>query len=211
MTDQIMNSSRPDISLRLRPVRAGTGFTLMELLLVIAVILTLMGFLLPVIRSAWMRSEDHTARAQMQIFSIGVNQYVQEFDELPEFDPPDGYDAPGSTPRAGAELLFHYLCEKQKRGEHVFVCAIPPQHSVDQGPGKKPALVSPLHGYYTFAIEGDAATHRRAQLVLIDPGRDRLLGGTVDPGKGFVADGSDANGDGTSDAADNLIERISAR
>ena len=52
---------------------------------------------------------------------------------------------------------------------------------------------------------------RRVLCVIVDPGRDRLLGGRVDIEKGFIADDSDANGDGKADHLDNLREVISIR
>ena len=40
--------------------------------------------------------------------------------------------------------------------------------------------------------------------LIIDPGPDKLLGGTIDPEKGFVPDNSDANHDGVPDYQDNI-------
>lgn len=46
--------------------------------------------------------------------------------------------------------------------------------------------------------------------MLVFPGKDRLLGGTLSAEKGFVPDNSDANGDGLLDHLDNIIEQVTS-
>lgn len=46
--------------------------------------------------------------------------------------------------------------------------------------------------------------------MLVFPGNDRLLGGTLSTENGFVPDNSDANGDGLLDHLDNIIEQVTS-
>jgi hypothetical protein len=58
--------------------------------------------------------------------------------------------------------------------------------------------LSPYNAGYSF-VEMNPG-----QQDSFDPGPDKLLGGTLDPQKGFVPDGSDANRDGVPDDQDNI-------
>jgi hypothetical protein len=57
-------------------------------------------------------------------------------------------------------------------------------------------------GAYSFVVINPGQPE--AYCLIIDPGPDKLLGGTLDPQKGFVPDGSDANRDGIPDDKDNI-------
>jgi hypothetical protein len=57
-------------------------------------------------------------------------------------------------------------------------------------------------GRYSFVVVNPEEPE--AFCLIIDPGPDKLLGGTLDPQKGFVPDGSDANSDGKPDDQDNI-------
>jgi len=185
--------------------RHARGFTLVELLIVIGIITLLMGMLITGVIIAKRTAEDRAADMQMKTMSMCATQYASDWNDFPPFDP-----TAASSKRRSAELLHDYLCLRHVRGEGTVCAGFGTNDSnVQRGPGLEPALISPLHGFYTFGFEGKG--DRRVQWVIVDPGRDKLLGGTMDAENGFVPDNSDANGDGKPDHLDNLLEKVSMR
>jgi len=183
--------------------RSARGFTLVELLIVIGIITLLMGMLITGIIIAKRTAEDRAADMQLKTMIMNATQYTADWNEFPPFDP-----TVNNSNRRGSELLYEYLCVPHPIGERKVGGGMSTNDTnVQRGTGMEPALISPLHGFYTYGFEGRG--ERRIQWVLVDSGRDKLLGGTMSAEKGFVPDNSDANGDGKADHLDNLIEKVS--
>lgn len=188
------------------------GFSLLEILIVISIMLTLMGLLLGVIFNGVKTTNNNMAKVNLHTIGTCLTQYITDWDELPPFEAPTGYDEQGASPRAGSELLAHYLCKRFELGERSVggYFTATPSNSVSTTDGKL-ALVSPLKGFYAFGFFGNKELKRRFQCIVVDPGSDKLLGGTVDNENGFTPDHSDANGDGKEDHLDNLTELVALR
>ncbi len=106
--------------------------------------------------------------------------------------PPDTNSNMGSS-----ETLYYYLCVQQRAANENIYPAF------DANANGLMEFVSQCQRILLYARlkEGN-----REGYVLIDPGQDGLLGGIIDPQRGFISDGSDANRDGIPDDKDNLIE-----
>jgi len=93
------------------------GFTLIEILIVIAVIAILMGVLLPVISTITKTGKIKTTRTLIEGISSGLERYKTEFHEYP----------PGTTLHAGMTAatdpasLYKFLCGPDGRGvvQHI--------------------------------------------------------------------------------------------
>jgi type II secretory pathway pseudopilin PulG len=173
--------------------------------MVIGIITLLMGMLISGVIIGKRTAEDRAARIQLQTMSMTAMKYAGEWGEFPPFDP-----AVNTSNRKGAELLHFYLCKKHALGERFLGPYFDTNESnLHSGPNLDLALISPLHSFYTFGFEGKG--DHRVQWVIVDPGRDKLLGGIMSAENGFVPDNSDANGDGKPDHLDNIVEKVSMR
>lgn len=189
------------------------GFSLLEIVVVISIIMILMSLIIGTISNNIIHTQQQFAVTQMHTISMAMTRYTAEWDDFPPFDEaPPGYSPQGTTDRSASELLVYYLAQHHKQGESSVGGHLPvsPSNSVTPKDGKT-AIVSPLKGFYSVGFEGHKETGRRVLCVIVDPGKDRLLGGRVDIEKGFIPDDSDANGDGKADHLDNLKEVISIR
>jgi len=185
--------------------RRTPGFTLVELLIVIGILAVLMGLILPAVLNGPIIARERTAQVQMKTLAMSATSYLSDWGDFPSFDP-----AINTSNRSGAELLYALLCEKHAIGERSVGPYMPVNESnLHTGPGMRPALMSPQYGFYSFGFEG--RVDNPVQWVIVDPGRDKLLGGTIDNVNGFRPDNTDANGDGQPDHLDNHIEKASLR
>jgi len=73
-------------------IRRARGVTLIEILLVIAIILTLMGLLLAAIGPIRMRSKMAATRLLLDGISASLHRYHMDFDEFPDSFGAPGYD-----------------------------------------------------------------------------------------------------------------------
>lgn len=91
------------------PCRA-QGFTVLEVLVVIAIIMFLLGMTVSIARSVREQARIHATRALMQQISMALEQYEAEFKTLP---PDTGYGLPRNGGNAGVTYdpgsLWRYL------------------------------------------------------------------------------------------------------
>lgn len=93
---------------------------------------------------------------------------------------------PESAGKDGSEIFARLLTKQIKNGEMMCGPYFQARDNAD--------FLSFLGGRYTYKLIDSSSGVRP---LVIDPGADRKLGGTIDPKKGFVPDGS-------GDAADNI-------
>lgn len=185
--------------------RERPGFTLVELLVVIGILAILMSLILPPVLNAPGIARERAAQIQIKNLTMAMTGYLRDWADFPAFEA-----AADTSNRSGAELLYSLLCEKHAIGERSVGPYMPVNESnLHTGRGLRPALMSPQYGFYSFGFEG--REDRPVQWVIVDPGRDKLLGGTIDKVNGFRPDTTDANGDGKLDHLDNIIEKASLR
>lgn len=101
-------SSRPDQSFRRASHRR--GFTLVELLVVMGIILVLISILLPALNRAHHQAIRHSMMADLQIISQGLDAYRNDFGDYPRTGLASCISSPGTlgsstTPVTGAAVL----------------------------------------------------------------------------------------------------------
>jgi prepilin-type N-terminal cleavage/methylation domain-containing protein len=192
--------------------RAATrpGFTMIELLMVVAIIGILAGLLLPALARARQSTRVASAKNAMQAIAMSLEKYREDF----RVYPPD--DEFGNGDEASSLVLGKYLCSRHTWGEMHYG---PYLENVegrlrDVGAGTTRALVSPLGGFYQYKeLEdpeepADSGKKRKTRYTVVDAGPDKKWGGTIDVVAGFIVDGTDQNNDGTSDDKDNIYSSM---
>jgi hypothetical protein len=117
-------------------------------------------------------NKSRAAQSMLKIVAAALANYEADFHAYP----------PDTVDKDGSEILDKFLCRPLKAGEMHYGPYI---HAA----GAR-EITSPLGGRYFYKlIDGEKG---RTPLI-IDPGADKQLGGTIDPKKGFVPDGSGAN------------------
>lgn len=182
------------------------GFTLKELLIILAIIGALNTLLLAVIPPGRPRMAQY-ARSMVQMVAQGLERYKNDWGAYP----PDT-----EAKFTGAELLYKYLSvalpaagalpPAPPAGTRVPGSTLGPYfygNSMDKDGNGSSELISWFGGAYEYGILLGPDGKPRGVLV-IDPGPDKLLGGAIDPQKGFIPDNSDGNGDKTPDHKDNI-------
>ena len=168
---------------------ARRGFSLVELIVVIAIISILLSMLLGALAAAWRHYQEGVAKAQLSILAHALEAYHYEYGNYP----PDNYPTANSS-----EALAYFLCRRFKKGESEvgpFFNAVP----VDHDKNGYPELWSTLKTPYAYVVTVDQNGHERGY-ISVDNGWDRRLGGTLDPTAGFVPDG-------TGDDKDNYVQK----
>jgi prepilin-type N-terminal cleavage/methylation domain-containing protein len=168
------------------------AFTLIELLVVIAIIISLMAFMVPHLAGVIERSRQRAAEATMSVVEMSLLQYQTVFGDFP----------PDNLPTAdGSEALIYHLCRVHRVGERTEGPFLDANKVTlrDTNNNGNLELFSPSGGKIQYFTLTNAAGHPWGYL-LIDPGKDKKLGGTVDPQNGFVPDG-------TGDEKDNLTHK----
>jgi prepilin-type N-terminal cleavage/methylation domain-containing protein len=165
------------------------GFTLTELIVVIAIVMILMGLLLPVLQGFRKRARIAAAQQQMNAFNVGIDAYRDQLGALPD-------DAVPSS--NGGELLWYYLVRKIQVGETHYGPFIEPKEAkLKTTSGANKELRSPAApdalcpGYEYKRLKDDDGEFRR--YLIVDPGPDGKLGGTIDVSTGWSGSGTDAD------------------
>ena len=160
------------------------AFTLMELIMVIAIILILMGLLLTAIMRGQQFAKVGAAKAELSSMEMGLVWYKNDFNTYP----------PDSSPSTiSGENLWYYLSRKIPVGEDSkgpYFTGNDKRIYSSGGPYKE--FVSVLGGHFEYKLLVDSngvPTH----YVLVDPGPDKKLGGTLNSTTGFVKTGPDAD------------------
>jgi type II secretion system protein G len=190
------------------------GFTMLELLVVVAIIGILVAILLPVLGVARRRSRQQAATTALQAISMALEKYRDDFRYYPPHDKAMGtLGIPAAQPQGGSEVLAYYLCRKHTWGDmHYgpYLENVGEGRLVDPGSGQPKRLLSPLGGYYQYMLleDDDAGTvgdRARRRCLVVDSGGDGKWGGNIDMTAGWVSDNSDSNGDGELDDKDNIF------
>lgn len=95
------------------------GFSLIELLIVIAIILVIAAIAAPKLISARMQSQEMAAIRQINTLHTAQTQYMSQFGKFAESLPQLGPPASGSPGPAAADLIPGDLAQGQKTG-YVF-------------------------------------------------------------------------------------------
>jgi prepilin-type N-terminal cleavage/methylation domain-containing protein len=166
--------------------RAPRAFTLVEILVVIAIIMVLMSLLIPVGALVWKKARYNAAISSAQVMSIAIESYYNDFGEYP----------PDNTPSAdGNESLTYHLTTLFEIGDrHLGPYMTSPQRQTRDADGDGLyEFYSPIGGKYEYRqLHGPGG---RAIYMFVDPGHDLNLGGGINPASGFVPDGSGADKD----------------
>jgi hypothetical protein len=173
-------------------------YSLKELLVVVLILGAFIGLTLKFIKEITQHTHHDSKRyfAKSNISALGsaLERYRLEFGHYP----PDV--VPGLN---GSEILHEYLCctirDNQGTVHGPFLAW--DKSRIVSGANGTSQIVSPFLGTYVYKIVGAKGLE---QPLIIDSGPDKLLGGTIDPQKGFVPDNSDANHDGVPDDKDNI-------
>jgi prepilin-type N-terminal cleavage/methylation domain-containing protein len=190
--------------------RRHSGFTLIEIIVVVAIIGILVSILLPAINSARNRGRVAAAKQAMAAIAMSLDKYRDDFGRFPPNDKPMGtYGIPAGE-QGGSELLYYYLCTKFKWGESTFgpyLDNVGEARLRETGGTSCKELISPLGGMYKYTLIAeelpDGTTIKRRCLV-VDAGLDKLWGGDVSETKGWISDQVDTNSDSIIDDEDNI-------
>lgn len=117
-----------------------TGFTLVEMLIVIAIIMVLCSLLLPSLRSAFGNAKIHSCSNNLRLIGISLTNYADDFYGLY----PVGYDeASGSAPKLYASTSechteFLYYAKEYAQAPHMVHTKtwLPVEHGFFVCPGK---------------------------------------------------------------------------
>lgn len=156
-------------------MKAKRGFTLVELLIVISVIMILAGLLLPAVLKARKNASIGVAREKLSAIFMALEKYRDDYRAYP----------PDNVPSAnGSEVLAFYLCQRFPDGEshHGPYLEVPE----DQLKGATRRVLSPLGGEYVYGRFNPDPDGNFRNIALIDPGFDKLPGGKVTTAAGFV-------------------------
>lgn len=127
------SSTRNHRSVAIRRGARRSGFTLMELLVVIGIILILMSLLLPGLNKAWKTATRDRMQSDLQAISMALEAYRGDFDGYPQI----------ITPGRGADTLFVALI-----GQDYDPPANPNDPKLPVGKGFRTRLHGKLWGPY---------------------------------------------------------------
>lgn len=163
---------------------ARRGFSLVELIVVIAIISILLAMLLGALAAAWRYYQEGAAKTQLSIVAHGLEQYRLDFGSYP----PDDFPTANSS-----EALAFHLCRKLKKGDMEYGPYLE-KTPVDRDGNGFPELYSTLKTPYSYIVTLDDKGRERGY-ISVDSGWDKKLGGSLDPSAGFVPDGTGADKD----------------
>jgi prepilin-type N-terminal cleavage/methylation domain-containing protein len=164
------------------------GFTLVELLVVVAIIGILAGLLLPVLSAAREAAVERSAQNALRALSVAMDGYKQEFRRYPSDNAPWGLaDFTGADnfvkeTKLGSALLAYYLTTVFEVGERKVGPFLQQHASKFVTLDGKRALISPLGGCYAYRriyeTNSATATPRPEDFIIVDTGKDGILGNT---------------------------------
>jgi prepilin-type N-terminal cleavage/methylation domain-containing protein len=176
--------------------RQRKGFTMLELIVVVAIIGILVGLLLPVLSVIRKKSRHSAAKNAMSAIAMALDKYREDFSAYP---PDDEF----SGDEGGSEAMAKYLCTRMLWGEMHYGPYLENIGARLKDVGGVKALVSPIGGYYKYAALMDSVDKKKRRCLVVDPGLDGLFGGDIDPNTGFVPNGDKNSNDEPADA-DNI-------
>jgi prepilin-type N-terminal cleavage/methylation domain-containing protein len=111
-----------------------SGFSLVELLIVIAIILIILAFAVPKLTSARMNAQETAAIKAIDTINTAQTQYLSQFGRyavsLQELGPP----ASGNATPAAADLIPNDLALGSKQGYNFTMAATPGGYTVNANP-----------------------------------------------------------------------------
>lgn len=135
------------------------------------------------------------ATFRLKEIRAALSAYSEYFKDYPPDNLPNGN---------GSEILYLYLgTALPGQGQTYGPFAMFSSSLIKTMPSGKREILSPFGSRYSYKLLLDAKGKRRGYIV-VDPGADGLLGGTLDAIQGFRPDNSDANKDGVPDDKDNI-------
>jgi len=178
-------------------MRRAAGFTLKELLIVVGAIGLIDCLLLMAIPRGKPRPSPQIqmARGSMMQLRQAIQVYHQQFGHYPP-------DTDGAGKLNSAELLYKNLCVPIVNNR---VTIGPLFYGGNTSAGNSGALElhSYLGGKYEYRIL-TAPDGTQTGFLVVDPGADLKMGGTIDPIKGFVKTRISRGPDDVTDDQDNL-------
>jgi prepilin-type N-terminal cleavage/methylation domain-containing protein len=193
--------------------RLRRGMSIIEMLIVIAVIATLIGILVPTMAMIRGRAKVRTTKALIESISTALQQYLTDFDDYP---PGTIAKLKGPAPEAGS--LYKYLCGVNNmgitaNGKHYgpYLPTVPQENIVVKGADTlivdayKNEIVYLNCRSHMFALKSagtpdDGLTHNKTSFDLYSLGAD----GKKDPQN----DDKDNNGDGVIDDPKEMVDDI---
>jgi prepilin-type N-terminal cleavage/methylation domain-containing protein len=166
------------------------AFTLIELVVVMAILLVLAGLIFAVARAFYLRGLEAGTRADIKSLEMGLTQYRKDWGAYP---PDDIAVAGGTAPNEMNEALVHFLCRKIIRPASTYgpYAEIGEGRFGDSEPDGFRELRDPYGNLYQYA---ENASHSGAvtganprSYDIVSPGYDGELGGTISPATGYVA------------------------
>ena len=157
-----------------------SGFSLLEILVVIGILAVLLAILLPALARVGVTSRVSVAKAQMGTIVMGLAKYQEELRSYP----------PNNSPTSnGSEVIASYLTRRISVGSSSYGPYVQSGTLYDKdGNGHSEYLTPFTKPYYCVRLVDQKNVERG--FLVVDAGPDGKLGGTLDPVNGFVQDGS---------------------
>ncbi len=169
--------------------RSVGGFTLLELLTVVAVIGILAALIFPAVRSARVSANKARTKIQFNQWSAAIEGFKSEYGYYPVFDGSNLVNPPGQNLAPGALHLFHdVLAAKRRDGAALpaYTLATPPQNPESQN--------RKLIGFYSFSDSDFTGAASAAPNLLRDAFDNTEIAVLVDRNLDGVINASDYTG-----------------
>lgn len=179
-------------------MRRARGFTLKELLIVVGAIGLIDSLLLMAIPRGKPRPSGQilAARSWMNSIKVAVEQFHASTGSYPDDTDPSGK-------LNSSEMLYKQICVPFVVKGASYGPFFSGGYTQDRNGNGAPELNSYLGGPYEYRILRNPDGSARGFLV-VDPGPDQKLGGTIDPQKGFVKSKISTDPEEITDDKDNI-------